>query len=64
VTQVADDDGTPLRRDRNGDLVPDGDAQDAHDARCRDGWLNDWAHADTVIPCPRCRPHLYRRNRR
>ena len=52
---MTDEDGTLLRRDRNGDLVPDDDHQDAHDARCRDGWLGG---DDNPAPCPRCRPHL------
>ena len=64
MTRLADEDGTLLRRDRNGDLVPDDDAQADHDARCRDGWLNDAMREDVAIPCPRCRPRFYRKNRR
>lgn len=53
VPVLTDDDGTPLRRTPDGDLVPD---VDTHDRDCWEGWLGDM---DRPKPCPRCRPHHY-----
>lgn len=55
MTRLVDADGALLRRTPDGDLIPDADAEAAHDARCRDGWIGD---EDAPAPCPVCRPHL------
>lgn len=55
MTQLTDEDGIPLLRAPNGDLVPDTDPQALHEARCAEGWIG---HEDAPAPCPVCRPHL------
>jgi hypothetical protein len=55
MTLLTDEDGDPVRRAPNGDLVPDISAEAEHTAICRDGWQGD---DDNPTPCPRCRPHL------
>lgn len=53
---MTSDPEVPLRRDRDGELVPDRrDAPREH--RCRRGWLEPRPDG-TPVPCLTCKPHL------